>query len=89
MRDTLGNFPHSRGSSQISTGPTAGLVEAVVHSRGRQDEPLVYQLNWEPRQAMQVTARLPWSGQVRSRGKDIISGGTVPLEQEDNQVVFT
>jgi hypothetical protein len=72
---------------QIVTRPGAAPVEAVVHSRGRADERLVYVLNWGHREAV-VTATLPWAGQARLQGKDMVSGRAVPVEHRENRVVF-
>jgi hypothetical protein len=63
-------------------------VEAVVHSRGREDERLVYVLNWGHAQA-NVTAELPWPGQARLQGKDMVSGRAVAVEHRENRAVFT
>jgi hypothetical protein len=70
------------------TAAGAGPVEAVVHSRGRENERLVYVLNWGHRPA-NVTAELPWSGQARLQGKDIVSGHAVAVEHKENQAVFS
>jgi hypothetical protein len=72
---------------QVSTPAGAGPVEAVVQSRGRENERLVYVLNWGHRPA-NVTAELPWPGQVRLRGKDMVSGHAVPVEHKENGAVF-
>jgi hypothetical protein len=63
-------------------------VEAVVHSRDRQDERLVYLLNWGHRSAS-VTAELPWSGQARLQGKDMVLGRAVAVEHRENRVSFS
>ena len=73
---------------QVASGVGAGPLEAVVHSRGRQDERLVYVLNWGHTPA-NVTAELPWPGQTRLRGKDLASGHTVPVEHKGDRVVFS
>jgi beta-galactosidase len=72
---------------QIVTRAGAAPVEAVVHSRGRADERLVYVLNWGHREAV-VTATLPWTGQARLQGKDMVSSRAVPVEHRENRVVF-
>jgi hypothetical protein len=48
----------------VSTGASSLPLEAVVHSRGRADERLVYLLNWGHHQA-DVTAELRWPGLSR------------------------
>jgi len=73
---------------RLTTAPNAGPVEAVVHSRGREDERLVYVLNWGHAQA-NVTAELPWPGQARLQGKDMVSGRAVAVEHRENRAVFT
>ncbi len=73
---------------QIVGAANAGPVEAVVHSRGREDERLVYVLNWGHRQA-NIRAELPWSGRARLLGKDMVSGRAVSIEHEENGVVFS
>jgi hypothetical protein len=73
---------------RIVTQAGAGPVEAVVHSRGREDERLVYILNWGHRHAY-VTAELPWSGQAQLQGKDIVSGRALAVEHKENRVVFS
>ncbi len=73
---------------RISTAPSAGPVEAVVHSRGREDERLVYLLNWGNRQA-EVNAQVPWVGQARLEGKDLVSARPVPIEHKRNGAFFT
>jgi beta-galactosidase GanA len=73
---------------RLTTAPNAGPVEAVVHSRGREDERLVYVLNWGHAQA-NVTAELPWPGQARLQGKDMVSGRAVEVEHRENRAVFT
>jgi hypothetical protein len=72
----------------ITTAINTGPVEAVVHSRGHEDERLVYVLNWGPRPA-NLTAEIPWSGQARLQGKDMVSGHAVPVEHKENRVVFS
>ncbi|MGA2072671.1 MAG: beta-galactosidase trimerization domain-containing protein [Terriglobia bacterium] len=72
---------------QVVTPAGAGPVEAVVHSRGQADERLVYVLNWGHTPA-KVTAELPWPGQTRLQGKDMVSGHAVPVERQENRVVF-
>jgi len=72
---------------RIATAGDAGPVEAVVHSRGREDERLVYVLNWGHRQA-NITAELPWSGEARLKGKDIVSGREVPVEHREDRLTF-
>jgi len=74
-------------SIHITTAANTGPVEAVVHSRGRDDERLVYVLNWGHRPA-NLTAEIPWSGQARLQGKDMVSGHAVPVEHKENRVVF-
>jgi hypothetical protein len=73
---------------QIATAASAGPVEAVVHSRGNEDERLVYLLNWGHRPT-EVKAELPWSGEARLQGKDMTSGRAVPVEHTGNRVVFS
>ena len=73
---------------QIVTRASAGPVEAVVHSRGREDERLVYVLNWGHREAY-VTAELPWPGQARLQGKDMVSGRALAVEHKENRAVFS
>ena len=75
-------------SIRVTTAPNAGPVEAVVHSRGRDDERLVYVLNWGHRE-QKVTAELPWSGQARLQGKDMVSGHAVSVEHKENRAVFS
>ena len=72
----------------VSTGASSLPLEAVVHSRDRADERLVYLLNWGHHQA-DVTAELPWSGQTTLQGKDIVSGRSVRIEHKENRVTFT
>jgi beta-galactosidase len=72
---------------QITPATGAGPVEAVVHSRGRADERLVYVLNWG-HETSNITAEMPWQGQAELQGKDIVSGSTVAVEHKDNRVVF-
>ena len=74
-------------SARIVTPPGAGPVEAVVHSRGRDDERLVYILNWG-HQRTELTAELLWPGQARLQGKDMVSGHSVTVEHKQNQVVL-
>ena len=74
----------------IQVAPRAGIpgsVEAVVHSRGRQDERLVYLLNWGHR-AAEITASLPWPGPVKLQGKDMVSGRVVTVEHRAKRAVF-
>ncbi len=66
----------------------AGPVEGVVHSRGHEDERLVYVLNWGPRPAS-LTAEIPWPGGARLQGKDMVSGRAVPVEHKGNRAVFS
>jgi beta-galactosidase GanA len=73
---------------RVTTAPNAGPMEAVVHSRGHDDERLVYLLNWGHREE-KVTAELPWSGQARLQGKDMVSGRAVEVEHRENRAVFT
>ncbi len=73
---------------RISTTPSTGPVEAVVHSRGREDERLVYLLNWGDRQT-ELKAQLPWPGKTLPKGKDLVSGRAVPIEHKANGVFFT
>jgi beta-galactosidase len=72
---------------QITPQVDAGPVEAVVHSRGRADERLVYVLNWG-HETSNITAEMPWPGQTELQGKDVVSGSTVAIEHKDNRVVF-
>jgi hypothetical protein len=73
---------------QIATAGNAGSVEAVVHSRGHEDERLVYLLNWGHRQS-NITAEIAWPGQARLQGKDMVSGHAVPVEHKENRAVFS
>jgi hypothetical protein len=73
---------------QLATPTGAGPVEAVVHSRGREDERLVYVLNWGHRPS-NITAEIPWPGQARLQAKDMVSGRTVTVEHKGNRLVFT
>ncbi len=73
---------------RITAPGNVGPVEAVVHSRGRDNERLVYVLNWGHRPAS-VTAELPWSGQAPVEGKDMVSGRAVPVEHRGDGVVFS
>jgi hypothetical protein len=59
----------------------------VVHSRGRENERLVYVLNWGHHPA-NVAAELPWSGQARLQGKDMVSGREVQIEHANDRVIF-
>lgn len=72
---------------KVKTASGTGPVEVVVHSRGRADERLVYVLNWghEP---STITAEMPWEGQTKLQGKDMVSGHDVEVEHDQNQVVF-
>jgi len=72
---------------RISATAGAGPVEAVVHSRGGENERLIYVLNWG-HQAATLTAELPWPGQGGLKGKDLVSGHAVPVEHKDNRAVF-
>jgi hypothetical protein len=65
----------------------AGPVEAIVHSRGRDEERLVYLLNWGHGPA-NITAELLWPGQSRLQGKDTITGHAVPIEHKEDRAVF-
>jgi len=73
---------------RVSTPAGAGTVEAVVHSRGRADERLVYLLNWG-HQPANVSAEVPWDGQTRLHGKDIVSGHAVEVAHHENRATFT
>ena len=73
---------------QVATPAGAGPIEAVVHSRGRQDERLVYVLNWGHTPA-NVKAELPWSGQAQLEGKDMVSGRGVAVEHKGAHAVFS
>jgi beta-galactosidase len=73
---------------QVAVPADAGPIEAVVQSRGRQDERLVYVLNWGHR-AASVTAKLAWSGQAELEGKDMVSGRVVAVVHQGDQVVFS
>jgi len=72
----------------VVTTSSAGPVEAVVHTRGREDERLVYVLNWGHQRA-DVKVELPWSGQTPLQGKDMVSGHAVGIKHEQNRVVFS
>jgi len=73
---------------QIAAAANAGPVEAVVHSRGREDERLVYVLNWgaPPGEHHVGTALVR---RARLLGKDMVSGRAVSIEHEENRVVFS
>jgi beta-galactosidase GanA len=73
---------------RVETPAGAGPVEAVVHSRGHDDERLVYLLNWGHRPA-NVTAELSWSGHTRLQGKDMVSSRAVVVERQENRAVFS
>jgi hypothetical protein len=73
---------------RIANNASAGPVEAVVHSRGHQDERLVYVLNWGHLPS-NLTAELPWPGRARLQGKDMVSGHAVPVEHKEDRAVFT
>jgi beta-galactosidase GanA len=73
---------------RLETSAGAGPVEAMVHSRGREEERLVYVLNWGHHPAS-VGAELPWPGQARLRAKDMVSGRAVPVEHKENRAVFS
>ena len=73
---------------RISMTATPAPVEAIVHSRGRADERLVYLLNWSHREE-NVTAELPWPGPARLQGKDIVSGRPVQVEHSQNRARFS
>ena len=60
----------------------------MVHSRGHDDERLVYVLNWGHRPA-NITAKIPWSGQAQLQGKDMVSGHAVLIERKDDGVAFS
>ena len=72
---------------QITPQVDVAPVEAVVHTRGRADERLVYVLNWG-HETSTITAEMPWPGQTKLQGKDIVSGNTVLIEHKSNRVVF-
>jgi len=72
----------------VVTASNAGPVEAVVHARGREDERLVYVLNWGHHRA-DVKAELPWPGQTPLEGKDMVSGHAVVVEHKQNRAVFS
>ena len=73
---------------EIATAADDGPVEAVVHSRGRTEERLVYVLNWGHRPS-NIRAEMPWPGQTRLQGKDMVSGHAVAVEHKENRVVFS
>jgi beta-galactosidase len=73
---------------RMATPAQAGPVEAVVHSRGHADERLVYLLNWGHREE-KVMAEIPWPGQARLQGKDMVSGHAVPVAHHGNQAVLS
>ena len=73
---------------RILTTAAPASVEAVVHSRGRADERLVYLLNWGHHQE-NVTAELPWPGQARLQATDIVSGRPVQVEHSQNRARFS
>lgn len=73
---------------QLSTAPSVEPVEAVVHSRGHENERLVYLLNWG-HQPTEVKVELPWAGQSPLRGRDMVSGHAVSIECKQNRVLFT
>ena len=62
---------------QIAPGANSGSVEAVVHSRGREDERLVYLLNWghRPRSARELRVRRDLLGRraAQARGREVHS----------------
>jgi beta-galactosidase len=72
----------------ISTGASTLPLEAVVHSRGRSGERLVYLLNWGHHPA-EVSAEMPWPGRATLLGKDMASGRAVRIEHQGNQVRFS
>jgi hypothetical protein len=72
----------------VVTTSNAGPVEAVVHARGREDERLIYVLNWGHHRA-DVKAELPWPGQTPLQGKDVVSGHAVVVEHKQNRAVFS
>jgi beta-galactosidase len=72
----------------IATAANAGPVETVVHSRGREDERLVYVLNWGHRPS-NIAVEIPWPGQARLQGKDMVSGHAVSVEHKENRVAFS
>jgi beta-galactosidase GanA len=73
---------------RLAMGGAPGPVEAVVHSRGQADERLVYLLNWGHREEA-ATAELPWPGQAKLHGKDLVSGRPVEVEHNQNRVRFS
>ena len=72
---------------RLTPAATTGPVEAVVHSRGRDNDRLVYVLNWA-HQPSTVTAEIPWPGEAKLQGKDIVSGHAVAIEHQANEVRF-
>jgi beta-galactosidase len=73
---------------QVTAPAGAGPIEAAVHSRGRQDERLVFVLNWG-HHPVSVTAKLPWPGGSQLAGKDMVSGRAVAVEHKGDRVVFS
>jgi beta-galactosidase GanA len=73
-----------RERSAQNTAP----VEAVVHSRGRENERLVYLLNWG-HQRTEVRTELPWPGSGNVQGKDLVSGSSVQVERKGDGAAFT
>jgi hypothetical protein len=72
---------------EISTAANAGPVEAIVHSRGRDDERLAYLLNWGHKPAS-ISAELPWAGQSPLRAKDMVSGRSVAIAHSEDRAKF-
>ncbi len=64
-----------------------GPVEAVVHTRGLEDERLVFLINWGD-QDTEVAAELPWGGAVALEAADRVSGGAVRTERSSGRVVL-
>jgi hypothetical protein len=73
---------------EVAVGASGGPVEAVVHWRGREEERLVYLLNWG-HQGTEVKAELSWPGEGRLQGKDMTSRKGVAVEHKGNRAVFS
>jgi hypothetical protein len=71
----------------VAIAAGTGPVEAIVHSRGRDGERLVYLLNWGHGPAS-VTAELPWLGPSKLQAKDRVTDRAVPIEHKGDRAVF-
>jgi beta-galactosidase len=72
---TAGVEPPVTVKLRQGTGP----VEAVVQTRNRPDERLLFLINWAG-QPKPVTAELPWPGTAALKATDRVSGRAVPVE---------